>query len=102
MKWETILFFILWSLIVLDSGFALVCRFMPSCQTLVERLPLTKSFGLDSPWVYVYFLLAILGLVTVFVVRPNPEGYQAKQPLPERQPPNRPEQHMEPPIRLYN
>lgn len=102
MKWETILFFILWGLIALDSGFALVCKFISSCQTLAEQLPLTKSFGLDSPWVYVYFPLAILGLFTVFVMCPKPEGYQAKKPLPERQPPNHPEQHMDPHIRLYS
>jgi hypothetical protein len=104
MKWETILLLILWSLTVLDSGFALVCKFIPGCQTMVERIPLTKSFGLDSPWVYVYFLLAVLGLVTVLVMRPKPEGYQGSHPPVDRKPPNHPEQrrYTEPPVRLYD
>ena len=80
MKGKTILFLVLWGLIALDALSTVVCRFIPSCQSFAQRIPIGKSFGLDTPWIYVYLGLAVFGFLTVFMTAPKKkEAYQSPQ-----------------------
>ena len=70
MNTATTILLVVWIVLVLDSSGAVLCKFSNSCMDLAKRFSMLAKFALkDSVWPYVYLGLAVLGLVTVLLVR---------------------------------
>lgn len=69
MNTTTTILLVVWIIIVLDSSGAVLCKFSNACMDFAKRFSMLAKFALkDSNWPYVYFGLAVLGLVTVLLV----------------------------------
>lgn len=69
MNTTTTILLVVWIVLVLDSSGAVLCKFSNSCMDFAKRFSMLAKFALkDSNWPYVYFGLAVLGLVTVLLV----------------------------------
>ena len=67
MKTATIVFLVIWSILVFDSAGALMCKYIRRCANIFSKLSVGAQFPLGS-WVFVYFTVAVLGMVTVLVM----------------------------------
>ena len=87
MSWKVVLL-VIWILFTIDSTYALASKLIPvvgnwcssaSCPTWARMFPVVRKIGLDTPWVYVYFVLAVFGLITAIEVKKQECSEDKKQ-----------------------
>jgi len=83
MNATTTVLLVVWTLILVDSTGAMLCKFSDACVEFAKRFSILAKFALkDSSWPYVYLGLAILGLATVLLVsRSTKEKYERQSAI---------------------